>query len=111
MIVPKQIDPVTQALMDNVNEFSLISKMTANEIKSMMNPAKNIVNVVTCVANFVEGRSDNTWKTAYRKIYELPRKGVGCREIVSEDQLATLRAFAASGITKEIIMKASISAA
>ena len=84
MIVPRQIDPVTQALMDNVNEFGMLSKGTTNEIKSMKKPASNIVTVVTCVANFVEGRNDHTWNTAHRKIYELPRKGVGCRDMVSE---------------------------
>ena len=97
--------------MDNVNEFGLVSKGTANEIKSMNNPAQNVATVVICVANFVEDRSDHTWKTANRKIYELTRKGVGCREIVSEGQLATLRAFAATGITTEIIKKASVAAA
>ena len=97
--------------MDNVTEFSLVSKGTANEIKSMNNPAQNVATVVICVANFVENRSDHTWKTANRKIYEFTRKGVGCRDIVSEGQLATLRAFAATGITTEIIKKASHAAA
>ena len=83
------------------------TKKDCTELKNFANPPESIIVLATHLADFVQDKSGTTWNQAKSKLFEYLNRGVGARDRVSEDQLATLRAFAQSGITSANVMPKS----
>ena len=78
----------------------MIDKKVASEIKNLKQPAVMIKEVLEYAARFLDGEGAQ-WNVVQAKLYDYVRRGTGTRDMVSEEQLETLRQFGRSELSPE----------
>ena len=87
--------------MDAVEQaISMIDKKMASEIKNLKQPAVMIKEVLEYAARFLDGEGAQ-WNVVQAKLYDYVRRGTGTRDLVSEEQLETLRQFGRSELSPD----------